>query len=183
MKQAIFGILLFAGLLTISSCKDTVREEPPIDSIVQVLRSADSARADIAYFDTVSAALLTQAGDSAAINYNAPIKAFTVRAVDLLAAMGMNPADAPTPQYDHIRVYLGFNKQAGQFKLYMVPVQNAQIENNQAGTDFVLNAQGGPVQPPPVYEPGFLNDKFVLDLNAPCPNLCDVQTPLLNNNQ
>lgn len=177
MKQ-ITLTLLCTGIFFLSSCKDAVREEPPTETVTQVLRSADSAKADIAYFDTVSAMLVDQAGGS-----GTPIKAFTVRAVDLLAAMGMPAAEPPTLPYDHIRVYLGFNKSAGQFKLYIVPVAQASINNQQSGQDLMLDAHGNAVQPEQVYPPGYLSDKYVLDLNAPCPNLCDVQTPLTNSNQ
>ncbi len=123
-----------------------------------------TAHNDIQLFDSLSKAYL---GDSI------PIRAYTIRAVDLLGAMGMpgELADSSLCKYKYIRVYLGYRRNVG-FKLYIVPVQDANLAQLKGGIDIMLNSEGKGL---PFNKPktGFYNEEeYVLDLNAPCPNTC-----------
>jgi hypothetical protein len=106
-----------------------------------------------------------------------PIKAYTIRAEDLLAALGMDPKLVNSDQciYHHVRVYLGFKKEQG-FKLFMIPVEGADLSAPdssawQAGADILLDSTGKPgCRGSKVHLASA--DEYVLDLNAPCPTTC-----------
>jgi hypothetical protein len=106
-----------------------------------------------------------------------PIEAYTIRAVDLLTAMGLpaSLADSDSCRFKHIRVYMGYDDAIG-FKLYIVPVTGACLQGNisqwNLGMDVKLDKDGLPVMRgigSPAIES---TDNYVLDLNAPCPNTC-----------
>nr|WP_295870510.1 hypothetical protein [uncultured Chitinophaga sp.] len=107
-----------------------------------------------------------------------PVESYTIRAVDLLAAMGMptDLADSAMCRFKHVRVYLGFQDKVG-FKLYIVPVANACLQGKDpakwdAGRDVILNKKGNPIIVPLDSTAIAEDDKYVLDLNAPCPKTC-----------
>lgn len=93
----------------------------------------------------------------------APIKAYTIHANDMLMALGINP-DSVHCGYTHARVYLGLNPD-NEFKLYFTPVVGANLDPSvmDAGRDTILSDADG--------------NLYVMDLNAPCPNTCDVSSP------
>ncbi len=179
MKLVIFSILLTTIIITITSCtntttKDTHEKTYTIDT--SLLTPADIAKADIAYFDTLCMKYLTFPpvnGHSIPAS-QVPIKAFTIRAEDLFAALGVS--DSVQHIYNNIRVYFAYNQSQNQFKLYIVPVLSADIADTIPGRDVLLDHSGNPI-PRPNTPP--LADRYVLDLNAPCPSLCDVSTPLM----
>lgn len=188
----ISSFLLSASLLLLAACSGlntnppVAADAPPvtdtcaIDSIRDVMEPLDSARANVACFDSLYTLFIKELrSDSGnAGKNNAVIKAFTVHAIDLFAAMGMKLDQQNLPKYNYIRVYLGFDLAAKQFKLYIVPVKGACI-NNQCklpGNDLMLRPNGEPY-PDPRLMPD--SPQYVLDLNAPCPSICDNASPLM----
>jgi len=175
MKCSVLNICFLAIIIAICSCTPKQpgngQHEITLDSVLKPLATA---QADIQSFDSISS-LVVRIADSATgheptTGEHTTIKAFTVRAVDLYAAMGVEEGSIPNTPYDHIRVYLGYNIEAHNFKLYIVPVEGANIQENIPGKDMTLSANGTP-------EPG---GTYVLDLNAPCPNLCDPSSQLVS---
>ena len=181
MKCSILNMCFLAIVIAICSCTPkqpdsghlpTGGQDPmPLDSVLKPLATA---QADIENFDTLSSYIIRTVdsitGHTSPRDENTCIKAFTVRAVDLYAAMGVDQASIPNTPYDHIRVYLGYSTESHNFKLYIVPVNGADVRAWIPGEDLTLNANGSP-------EPG---GTHVLDLNAPCPNLCDQNSPLVS---
>ena len=105
------------------------------------------------------------------------IKCFTVRAQDLLMAMGIDYSQLNLP-YSHVRAYLGYH--LGSFKLFFVPVQGASLCAKpvaQGGADIMLDTLGNPDTLQNVAN----NSLRVLDLNVPCPNVCP-NNSILNSN-
>lgn len=95
-----------------------------------------------------------------------PIRAYTVHANDMLLSLGIDPSTVK-PQYNYARVYLGLDAN-NNFKLYFTPVSGADLKPGvmNPGTDVILKDEDG--------------NGYVMDLNAPCPNTCDVNSPLYN---
>lgn len=170
MKQIILLMALATGILM--ACKNNTGNPPdtkPIsrdttgscytDTVSKVLCRLDSAQQDISLFDSLSRKYLNDS--------SAPIRAYTVRAVDLLDALGLPAelADSSICQYKYIRAYLGYRQGVG-FKLYIVPVTDACLRSGNGGSDVVLNSAGG------VAAKGSSQATYVLDLNAPCPRTC-----------
>lgn len=91
-----------------------------------------------------------------------PIRAFTVRAADLLEAMGLPATDSV--KYDHVRIYFGMDANDG-FKLYLTPVDSADLSSDppKAGVDVILQGK---------YRGLGTDGKYVMDFAAPCPNTC-----------
>jgi hypothetical protein len=79
-----------------------------------------------------------------------PIRAFTVNAADLLQVLGFSPDDVRKGRSTYARVYIGLDS-AQNFKLYFVPVDSAC--NDKCVEDSA-------------------KQKFVYDLNVPCPKTC-----------
>lgn len=164
MKNWLHNGLLVLGLALAAGCSnhsanDKVAESPqPVKT--QLNGSADG------YYTSVKVPL-----DSAAPNVRAydsicrklfktvPVKGFTIRARDLLEALGMPVSDTLECRYSHARVYLGLDRDS-QFKLYFVPVDGANLSMDIGGTDV------------PVIDPKAEGQKSVLDLNTPCPKVC-----------
>ncbi|GAA4457998.1 hypothetical protein [Rurimicrobium arvi] len=173
MKLTGYSIVCIAALITICSCAKerkpehlSVAYDPEIED---VLYPADSACRDIAAFDSLCMAHFH--GDAP------PAKAFTIRAIDLVSALGL-PYDSNSCTFKHVRVYMGYNPEH-QFKLFVVPVKGAELSppNINAGQDYLLNSEGHgvPVQPGPTG----IRTQYVLDLNTPCPSTCDMSSPLM----
>jgi hypothetical protein len=105
-----------------------------------------------------------------------PVEGYTIRAEDLLAALGLDPTlvNSDTCMYHHVRVYLGFKKDHG-FKLFIVPVEGADLSGPDStwkgGTDIMLDSTGTPrCRGSKVHLAS--SEEYVLDLNAPCPTTC-----------
>lgn len=171
MKSLVFSIpvlalLLFSGScgkssVTVTTSEDTVDQSDT--SISDVLYRADSARMDILRYDSLCTNVF---GDSNVV------KAFTIGATDLMTALGITKV---TPQFNHVRAYLGYTAN-NDFKLFIVPVQGALGSGplyTSPGKDVLLDSKGKPAP-----DTISLNKKYVLDLNAPCPSICDVNSPL-----
>lgn len=176
MKLPILQSAILAVLISTAACNNAKQpDQPPPGSeptpVTDVLCPLETATTDIATFGALCKEFVhdTSGGKVEKV----PIKGFTIRSVDLFAAMGMAiPADPPP--YDHIRIYLAYRLNDG-FKVYLVPVDSANLADGNPGRDLVLDSEGHPN--PPEGAP-----RFVLDLNAPCPSICDINSPLLINN-
>jgi hypothetical protein len=183
MKLILFCIVLAAGIAAATGCNDnsvkpTGGDHPSRDStsgcnndtLSRVLCRVDSAREDIRLFDSLSRVYLQD---------SIPIRAYTIRAVDLLDALGLpvGLADSSICQYKYIRTYLGYRQGTG-FKLYIVPVKDACLKNNIGGDDVLLNSLGRAVK---IDSRGFPEEQeYVLDLNAPCPKTCPDNSPFMH---
>lgn len=110
--------------------------------------------------------------------HNMPaLKAYTVRASELLAAMGIDTNLVKGQvAYNHIRVYPGYDKEQG-YKLYILPVEDADLVKGLGGFDMVFNKDGKVIGRRSGW--GGLSKAadgdsswYGLNLNAPCPNTC-----------
>lgn len=90
------------------------------------------------------------------------LRAYKISAMDMLEVMGIDSAAVPAPQYQFCRAYLGMDA-TGKFRLYLTPVI--------ADTDVFYN-------PDSAHAVRAQSNSYVLDLIAPCPNTCDVTSPL-----
>lgn len=172
MKTLLSSLALLI-CLSISACRTGGISESHFtftdtQSIQKVLYAADTAIGNIYCFDTLCESHL---GDSI------PIRSFTIRSIDLLTALGI-PADSA--RYQHARVYLAFNNCTNDFKLFIVPVDSADLDAGIVGNDILLDSTGHGVPPKnhKQYTPAELHSKYVLDLNTPCPSICDINSPL-----
>lgn len=180
MKSQLLCIALCATIMLAPACRQQHQaQEKTLSSqqgtvhnpgIARILYAADSARNDIALFDSLC---------TAHFQNNVPAKAFTIRAIDLFDALGM-PYDSSVCTYTHIRVYMGYQKAGHNFKLFIVPVKDASLNPPiiSAGIDYLLDSQGHAVPPQP-WPKGGNSRQFVLDLNTPCPSTCDMGSPLM----
>ncbi|MCW3465004.1 hypothetical protein [Chitinophaga nivalis] len=182
MKRSPFFFAVLLMLAMIAGCKQQVADHTtttPVvnsndcgqatDSVTRILTRLTTARENILAYDKLNRKHW---------KHREPVEAYTIRAVDLLTAMGMpaSMADSAICRFKHVRVYLGYHEQAG-FKLYVVPVDNACLKGSDprkwnAGTDVMLDKQANPIMES-ISPSGMANyDRYVLDLNAPCPNTC-----------
>lgn len=155
---------LFLSALLLSACGERPKQKAKNDDVAAYALELDSA------------ALYTQNYDSIArstMDGQNPIRAFTVRAVDLLEAMGMDVSLAEQAKYNHVRVYLGIDNN-NNYRLMLTPVDSANIEDGVPGSDVILKGNyyhgstSGAVQ----------NGQYVLDFTGPCPNSCPSNSPL-----
>ncbi|MBC9914311.1 hypothetical protein [Chitinophaga varians] len=180
----LFSLALLLGLAA-AGCQDqpssgnNTPDTPPkiecsqaSDKVGRVLADLVTARRNIYSYDS----LCRRHWDGIA-----PIESYTIRAVDLLAAMGMPPnlADSAMCRFKHVRVYLGFQDKVG-FKLYIVPVTGACLQDKNpdkwlAGRDVILNKEANPIIAPIDSAAIAETDRYVLDLNAPCPKTCPIE--------
>lgn len=191
MKRKLFILALLSGLITATGCKHqpsdktekvtaTIKDDcgQPMDNASLVLSHLTIAREHTLAYDRL---WRRQHGKDAA-----PIHAFTIRAVDLLAALGMPAtlAVSDSCRFKHIRVYMGYDSSKAGFKLYIVPVDGACLKGKNsstwyAGTDVLLDKYANPIMAAESGSSGMVStDTYVLDLNAPCPNTCPKETPL-----
>ena len=148
-----------------------------LDSVLTKLNDAESNKREYVYIVDSVINRSHVKKDSDFKQMSPPIKAYTLRAEDLLLALGLDPKKI-TPQYPYVRVYLGYSRKPKDgrtpgFRLYLNPVIGADLNRKPhlGGKDVFLDSLGhaivsgnlGKSQSPTPY---------VLDLNAPCPNTC-----------
>ncbi|NOS94066.1 MAG: hypothetical protein HOP30_19285 [Cyclobacteriaceae bacterium] len=166
MKKNLLTILSVALLF---ACSPKEKEEVELlndgNQIAEYALDLDSAIQYVNRYDSIAKASLKD---------TIPFKAFTVRAVDLLEALGL-PENTKV-KYTHARIYLGMD-QNDHFRLFFTPVQGASIKNGEAGQDVILKgphkhglAEDAKLQ--------LSNGSYVLDFTAPCPNTCPNGSPL-----
>jgi hypothetical protein len=188
MKQKLFILGLSLGLSAAMGCSDQpVAKEKneravtqndcgqAVDTVNRVLVPLTKALKDIYSYDSLNR--LHWKGTT-------PIESYTIRAVDLLAAMGMPAtlADSSICRFKYVRVYMAFRNKVG-FKLYIMPVDNACLKGNdpskwKGGNDVLLDKNGNPIMIPLDSTAIASDDEYLLDLNAPCPNTCPSGKPL-----
>ena len=114
------------------------------------------------------------------------ISAYTVNAEDLICALGLPIKELDNCVYKKIRVYLGYHidTSAGHsqgFKLFVVPVcttcnQDTIHCDSVAGCDLFFDYVNGNLSINTNPRLG----SYVMDLNVPCPSLCDPKSQINN---
>lgn len=175
-------MLLVTFVAAIAACdnkaahRNTGSGSPDVlDSVQLVLTPYAVAAEDIGRFERIQDTLLKHANLSQ-FGTKTAITAYTIRAIDMLAAMGL-PSSLVTSkecQFKYARVYLAVDSML-KFKLYIVPVQDANLTDSIGGTDIYLNSKGKYKKPGMQQED---TDKYMLDLNAPCPSTCATNPPI-----
>jgi len=184
MTQRLFSIALLLAVISTAACE---HPQSPVPKNESAAIQGDCGQAlDTAYrvlCPLTTARQYTHSYDSICHhihgNDDLTIHAYTIRAVDLLAAMGLPPtlADSSICRFKHIRVYMGYENKVG-FKLFIVPVDGACLKGKDssmwaAGNDVLLDKYARPILAPDSSSNGMVTtDTYVLDLNAPCPNTC-----------
>jgi hypothetical protein len=182
MKTINFLALLLAGFVVIVSCtnrtansQNTAGWHHHLTADTAFLCSADSAQRDIQYLQSLNDSEINER-----VFTNDFPTAFTVNAEDLLMAMGIAYDADKIGEHKNIRIYMGYRPKSearGGFKLYIVPVSGIS-ETETAGNDMVIEKTAKElciVKP----KPDGLNTQYVLDLNAPCPSTCDINSPFM----
>lgn len=164
MKTMLHFVLLIGLIITVAACKKKRQTFP--SNLAQLVVSVDAAQKDVLSFDSLCKAHLYD---------STPIKSYTIRAADLLGALGMDPdlVNSDSCKFKHIRAYIGYQNGTG-FKLFLVPVKGANIGGTDerswtGGEDVPLDNNGNPID---AEERQLGVVENVLDLNAPCPNTC-----------
>jgi hypothetical protein len=101
-------------------------------------------------------------------NGQVPIKAYTIRSVDLLEVLGISARTQV--DYPAVRVYLGMDLN-NHFRLFLTPVEGADLNNGTAGEDKILSGK---------YKHGLadvVSGQYVLDFTSPCPATCPASGP------
>ena len=177
MKNLLSAIAFLTAIsLTVISCQPTANneeasDEPPfevIDTSVSMYAVAlDSAIKNIKNYDRVVT-------DTLGFD---PIRAFTIRSVDLVESIGLDRKYLKNAAYRHIRIYMGLDGN-NQFKIYLTPVKGAKLSAGVPGTDVILD---GPYEGDGDEATDGLGDgdgEYVLDFSQPCPSACDQDSPL-----
>ena len=164
---------LIVSFLTIAACKSTPRlkltnDEKNSLSVDSVLTRASTADSGKSYYYALC--------DTVFKERDTPLISYTIRAQDLLAAMGLSANVLDSVTFKYVRVYLGYAKNDGRhrlkgFRLYINPVQGADLDGNPVspGIDIMLDSLGHPI----LDRKGAVSaTPYVLDLNAPCPKTC-----------
>ncbi len=157
MKNTFYFLVLITLL---SACQQTEKKERAVfeKPVAEYALAYDSAVAYTKRYDSIS---------NAHFKGNVPIRAFTIRSTDLLEAMGISLAD--TVQYDHIRVYLGMDKN-NKFRLLITPTKGVNIDRGIAGEDVILS--GPYTRGRRGLEATTSDGQYVLDFTSPCPPTC-----------
>lgn len=159
-------------LLTLISCQQSATDEPAEEPAYKIIDTAPSmyavslaeAERNVKFYDSLS---------KAALGID-PIRAFTIRSVDLVEAMGLDTKYLKKAEYSHVRIYMGLDKDSSQFKIYLTPVKGAKLSEGKPGKDVILK---GPYDG----DGDGISDgdgQYVLDFSKPCPNACDDGSPL-----
>lgn len=166
MKKVIY---ILACVVSLSSCTQTeTKTTLPTqeENIAEYALPLDTAIAFTRRYNNLALRVL---GDSA------PIKSYTIRAIDLLEAMGMPLAYADSAAYDHVRVYIGVDSR-NKFRLLLTPVDGAVISKGISGEDKILEGLFTSGLRSSTDNP--LSGQYVMDFTGPCPNSCATSSPL-----
>lgn len=160
MKKIIPTLICSLAIIALGcTTPEKKTDENATEPIAEYALSVDSARIYIARYDTVF---------QKHFNGNVPVKAFTIRAADLLEALGVSPKD--TVKFHHARIYIGMDF-SNKFRLFLTPVEGAKIDENLPGRDVILN---GPYSKGSGKTKDFQvsQGEYVMDFTMPCPNSC-----------
>ena len=173
MKKNRYFIILCAVIIiacTQNEKKQVNADELPIDPLTIIDTASfaldmDSAILYAAHYDSVAKKALGQP---------APIKAYTVRATDLLEVLGISKKTKT--KYQFVRVYLGFDFN-NKFRLFLTPAEGADIRTGHGGRDIVLHGlhTHGLADSVSVTREG----EYMLDFTAPCPNSCPSNSKII----
>lgn len=182
MKKIVFYLICVAATLALFSCKNKSTEGEHLASSGQfkdtsIFYPADSAKRDIALYDTLRSIMLRDTSVMSKMGADtsifAPV-AYTTRSMDLLKALGLPDSLYKYCQHKNARIYFGIR--ADSVRLYFVPVDNADLDKGEGGTDVFLDGNGSPNYTDMIHS-------YVLDLNAPCPKTCATNNILSGNQQ
>ncbi|WP_144017424.1 hypothetical protein [Ekhidna lutea] len=161
-----FSITMLAVLMF--SCQQQTSDQPE-ESSYEIQDTQPSmyavsyqvAENNINYYDSITRKYLK----------TDPIKAFTVRSVDLIEAIGLPISDDAKTKYKHVRIYLGLDSATNQFKMYLTPVKGAKLSAGIAGKDVILD---GPYEgiPNSNGEVSESDGQYMMDFTKPCPTTC-----------
>ena len=165
----LFSVLLFIGIVScqpVESTKDVDDELYTIVDTAPALYAVPVALAEknIAYYDKLS---------KEALGID-PVRAFTIRSVDVAEAIGLPIGKLKGAKYHHLRIYMGLDSLKGEFKIYLTPVDSANLSRGKAGKDVILD---GPFDGD-AYGLDENDGPYVLDFSKPCPSACDDGSPL-----
>ncbi len=172
MKNLLSAIFL----LTLISCQQSAtekQEEEPTFEIIDTSPSMfavslDTAVANVNYYDKVVTEVL-------GID---PIRAFTIRSVDLAESIGLDTKYLKKAEYRHIRIYMGLDSATSEFKIYLTPVKGAKLSAGIPGKDVILSGPYKGDKDDVADGIGDGDGPFVLDFSQPCPSACDNESPL-----
>ena len=122
----------------------------------------DTAMKDMAHYDSV--AIKTIGVD--------PIRAFTIRSVDLVEAMGLPVKFLKEAEYKHVRIYIGMSRPTNEFKIFLTPVEGANLNKGIAGKDVILEGPYFEDLEARIKGVSMGEGPYMLDFSAPCPNTC-----------
>jgi hypothetical protein len=177
MKKKIVQFLPVLSVIVIVSCNNDVKtndnDKKPINKtpLTTLLVPDSTVTKDIRTFDSLSKA---HGFDS--------INAYTIRAEELIAAMGIDPnsikpdtSNSFKKIFTHVRVYPAYR--AGAFKLYVVPVEGADLSASpqKGGYDMVFDKNGKILRRKSgkfALRGADGDNGYEMDLIAPCPNVC-----------
>ena len=171
LLRAIPLIVFIACQPSESGNSTTVSETSKVDTVItpgytsMYAVSFEEAKQNIDYFASLIAN--NQLGVDS-------IRAFTLHAEDVLESIGLSPSYASQAEFQYLRIYLGADSTDSQFKIYLTPVIDADIEAGNAGKDVILE---GPYDG----DGDGLADsegQYLMDFSKPCPNACDGNSPL-----
>jgi hypothetical protein len=180
MKK-ITQLLAFTLIFTVIACNNETKkvEESPINDVplTELLVPDTIANNDIDTFHVINEMAIKSLGDQTMPDSLTTINAYTIRAEELLAAMGIDSNLVKGKiGYNHIRVYPAYRKGIG-FKLYIYPVEGADLSKGIGGYDMVFD-KNGKITRRKKGKPYWLQgadgdgDGYGLDLIAPCPVVC-----------
>jgi len=167
LLRAIFLITVVSCQTTTSSDTTSSKEEKDFEIVdtdpSMFAVSLSEAEKNIKFYDKVS---------KEALGVD-PIRAFTIRSIDVIEAIGMPMKNLKDAKYRHLRVYMGLDSATQEFKVYLTPVEGARLSQGKPGKDVILDG--------PYKGNGELADgdgPYVMDFSQPCPNACDDGSPL-----
>jgi hypothetical protein len=168
MKKTFF-LLTSIAILSVACNRNAgeTKSNSKSDDIAEYALPLDTAISYTRNYNDLAVAVL---GDSA------PIRSYTIRAEDLVEAMGIPHECAEQAKYKDIRVYLGIDGQ-NKFRLLLTPVEGADIEHGVAGDDVILDGQFVSGNNP---SGDMQTGRYVMDFTGPCPNSCSSSSPLYN---
>lgn len=155
MKRSALACVIAAGFLITIACNKPVKQArpgpPPVTSI-----SLDSG---ISYIRMYSE-LCRKRG----VEPEKALRAFTIPRDDLFDMLGMDTLSCSPGlsfAFNRARAYVGYTFETEEFHLIFTPVVD---DGTPSGKDTILTDQEG--------------TKIVFDLTTPCPNTCDLASPL-----
>lgn len=163
MKKTLLSGVAFTAMVVLISCggktkEPEIKSPPPTNNKEQVTARDTNDTVVPPYYVPKEQALadISNYGKACRTSYgNFPLRAYTLQTYDLIRGLDITGCSVDTTH--HLRGYIGLTE-SGEYKFYFVMAVGASLPD-VPGHDscFVVNGQ-----------------EYVLDLNAPCPNTCDV---------